>query len=188
MKMFAKYQTFWANYLKIRIEMAPNVVWFWKIGTQRCDNHMRPFFEVIPKMICVGGSTRTKSCQKSFRASLGKFGQKSLTPPKICLFLHLCHSMFARWHGSKMNSGISAFVGEFQGLYEVHATNAKVTAITRRWVNTKERHQCSGTSSILLFVVIIFVLFPINLKVRHNGLRHAFDGAWPVVQTIHRFS
>jgi len=47
----------------------------------------RPFFlEVIPKITSVGGNTHTKSCPKTFRASLGKFGQKSFAPPKICLF------------------------------------------------------------------------------------------------------
>jgi len=86
MKMFARYLKFWANYLKIRIKIAPNVVWFLKIGAQRGENHMRPFFpffwEVTPKLICVGGNT-----QRVARASLGKFEQKSFAPPKICLLL-----------------------------------------------------------------------------------------------------
>jgi len=62
-----------AKYLKIRMKMAPNVgrtTW-------------RLFLDVIPNMICVGRNTHTNS--------LGKFGQKSLTSPKICL-LHLCLS------------------------------------------------------------------------------------------------
>ena len=66
MKMFAKYLKFWANYLKIRIKMAPNVVWFWKIapchrtwGESREDLTM----EVIPKIICVGGNTQRVACK-----------------------------------------------------------------------------------------------------------------------------
>jgi len=47
------------------------------------------FFGGHPNMICVGGNARTKSCPKTFRASLGKFGQKSFAPPKIWLLLHL---------------------------------------------------------------------------------------------------
>jgi len=53
--------------------------------------------EVIPEkvfMICVGENIRTKSCLKTFRASLGKFGQKSFVPPKIRLLLHLCLQLF----------------------------------------------------------------------------------------------
>ena len=45
----------------------------------------RPFLEVTPKkvfMIC-------KSCTKTFRESLLKFGQKSFTTPKISLLLNL---------------------------------------------------------------------------------------------------
>jgi len=30
-----------------------------------------------------------------FRASLGKFGQKSFAPPKMCLLLHLCCQILA---------------------------------------------------------------------------------------------
>jgi len=35
-----------------------------------------------------------------FRASLGKFGQKSFAPPKICLLLHLCLSLIAESYGA----------------------------------------------------------------------------------------
>jgi len=69
-------------------------------GAQRClilinwrptwgESHEDLFLEVIPEMICVGGNTHTKSCPKSFRQCLGKFEQKYLAPPKICLLLHL---------------------------------------------------------------------------------------------------
>jgi len=34
-------------------------------------------------MICVGRNAHTKSCPKTFRASLGKFGQKSFAPLKF---------------------------------------------------------------------------------------------------------
>jgi len=40
-------------------------------------------------MIFVGGNIR-KKVARTFRASLGKFGQKSFASPKICLLLHLC--------------------------------------------------------------------------------------------------
>jgi len=66
-----------------------------KNGTQRCltskngdqslqKSRWRPFFG--------GHSTKMvgKSCTTTFWASLGKFGQKSFAPPKICLLLHLC--------------------------------------------------------------------------------------------------
>jgi len=37
----------------------------------------------------VGGNSHTKICPKGFRASLGKIGQKSSSPPKIYLLLYL---------------------------------------------------------------------------------------------------
>jgi len=48
--------------------------------------------EVTPKKelhdLC-GRKFVGKIAQKTFRASLGKFGQKSFAVPKICLLLHL---------------------------------------------------------------------------------------------------
>ena len=53
------------------------------------------FMEIIPKKglldLC-GRNFVGRSRTKTFRASLGKFGQKSYATPKICLFLHLASS------------------------------------------------------------------------------------------------
>ena len=78
MEIFAKYLNFWANYVKIRLKFAPNVVWFWEIGAQRDRITSRPFLEVIQTMICLGGNTHTNSCPKTFRASFGVNRAKNL--------------------------------------------------------------------------------------------------------------
>jgi len=56
------------------------------------EKHMKTFLEVTPKKglhdLC-GRKVGGKIAQKAFRASLGKFGQKSFALPKICLLLHL---------------------------------------------------------------------------------------------------
>jgi len=49
-------------------------------------NKWRPFFG------CHTKKTVGKSCTTTFWASLGNFVQKSFTPPKICLLLHLCRA------------------------------------------------------------------------------------------------
>ena len=67
----------------------------WKNGAQyvfiwkNCHpkSHEDLFLEVIRKTVF---NIRTKSSPKVFWASLGKFGQKSLAPPTICLLLHFC--------------------------------------------------------------------------------------------------
>jgi len=71
------------NSLKIRAKMASNVFWFENKWRQTCFalGNWRP--------ICSSWENiRTKSDPKIFRASLGKFGQKSFTPPNICLLVH----------------------------------------------------------------------------------------------------
>jgi len=84
----------WANYLKMQAKIAPNVVWFWKIGAQRVQKHKNTFFWKSSQKkvfkICVGGNIRAKSYPKTFLESLGKFGQTLFAPPKICRLLHLC--------------------------------------------------------------------------------------------------
>jgi len=65
--------------------MAFNVVWFWYIGTQRGENHMK-IFEVIPKMICVGTNAYSKSCLKLFRQVWGNSGKNILHPQKFACF------------------------------------------------------------------------------------------------------
>jgi len=57
------------------------------------EKQMKTFFlEVTPKKglhdLC-GRKFVGKSRPATFWASLGKFGQKSFAPPKICLLLHL---------------------------------------------------------------------------------------------------
>jgi len=81
----------WEKFLKIlATNMAPKFEFFFPKPKK---NTWRPFLEVTPlkglydlcKMKFVG-----KSPTKSFRESLGKFGQKSFAPPKICLLSHPC--------------------------------------------------------------------------------------------------
>jgi len=82
----------WARVLKIRVKMAPNVVWLQKVAPKVCRKNMKTFFRSYTKKrfswslwrICVG-----KSCTKNFSGKfLGKSG-KILRTPKICLLLHL---------------------------------------------------------------------------------------------------
>jgi len=58
------------------------------------QNHTKTFYRRLSQkkmfMICVEGNNHTRRCRKTFRASLGKFGQKSFAPSKIYLLLHLC--------------------------------------------------------------------------------------------------
>jgi len=80
----------WAKSVKIlRVKIAPNVVWFEIMESNVYRITCRPFFwrssQMKVFMIFVGKNVRTKS----FWAILGKFGKKSLAPPKTCLLLHL---------------------------------------------------------------------------------------------------
>jgi len=78
--------------LKIRAQMAPNVVLLQEMAPNVCrKTHEDLFLEVTPK----NGPLWEKSCwqkshKKTFRQSLEKFGQKSFSPPKICLLVRLC--------------------------------------------------------------------------------------------------
>jgi len=51
MKMYAKHLNLGKlRYLKIQAKMASKVVYFWKMGAQRVEHHMKTFFfDVIPK-------------------------------------------------------------------------------------------------------------------------------------------
>ena len=65
----------------------------WKHGAQRLrKKYMKLFFAGCTKKglhdLC-GRKYVGKSRPKTFRASLGKFEQKSFAPPKICLLLQL---------------------------------------------------------------------------------------------------
>ena len=90
---FRKNLKIWANYLKIRAKISPNVIWFWKNVAQRVENHMKIFFsEVIPKE-GVHDTCGRKYSHKEFPVNFsGKFGDiraKTFAPSKICLLLHL---------------------------------------------------------------------------------------------------
>jgi len=83
-------------------KMVPNVVWLQKMAPNVCrktsEDHL------------LGGHTTKmvgKSCTTTFLASLGKFGQKSFAPPRICLLLHLLYvsndqqwvnNVLVHWH------------------------------------------------------------------------------------------
>jgi len=93
--MFAKYLKIWANYLKVRAKMAPNVVCFCKIGTQHVENHTKTFFMgTIPKDGVQGLCGRKYSHNELPETFSGKFAEiqakKSFALPKIYLLLHLC--------------------------------------------------------------------------------------------------
>ena len=76
-------QHFWKSGQKLR----PSLFNF-KNGAQRLQKHTWRFlWRSYQKMVC-----RTKT----FRARLGKIGQKSFAPIKICLLLHLWLSDFGR--------------------------------------------------------------------------------------------
>jgi len=93
LKIWAKSLKIWAKSLKIRAKMAPNVVWLQKMAPNVCRKTQDDLLgEVTPKKglhdLC-GKIFGRKSRTKSFQKHLGKFGQKSFAPPKICLLLHL---------------------------------------------------------------------------------------------------
>jgi len=78
----------WAKSLKTRAKMVPNVVRF--MAPNVC---VRPFCRGQSQIkVFLRENLRTKSNPNFFRASLGKFGQKSFAFSKNCLLLHLwCH-------------------------------------------------------------------------------------------------
>ena len=79
-KNIRQYLKIWRNYLKMRAEMVPNVVWFWKARAQRVENHMETFFpDAIPKSVhgMCGRKYSHKDLlenRKTFRVSLAKLG------------------------------------------------------------------------------------------------------------------
>ena len=92
------------NFCKIAEDlgkMTPNVAWFEKLALNVCRIAWRPIFGAHPKRRSAWEKVRTKVTQ-FFRTSLGKFGQKSCVPPKICLLLHL------RIHPWRMSISVSA--------------------------------------------------------------------------------
>jgi len=79
--------------LKIRVKNGAQCCLTSKNGTQGLQKtHEDLFLQITSKkvfMIFVGENLWAKIAQKPFRASLGRFGQKSFALPNICLLLHL---------------------------------------------------------------------------------------------------
>jgi len=90
LKTFAKSLKIWTNSMKIWAKMAPNVFWF-ENGAKITRRLV--FLEVIPKTVVIR-KYRPRSGPKVFRASLGKFGQKSFIPPKIACSYNLWSGVF----------------------------------------------------------------------------------------------
>ena len=103
-KTFTNALKIWAESQKIQAKMAPNILRIEKNGTQLAfieEKWRSTCFNLIKKMASqitwrpsseiwfLWKNIHTKIGQKFFRASLGKFGQKSFAPPNICLLLHL---------------------------------------------------------------------------------------------------
>ena len=79
-KIWVKPQKIWVRCLKIRAKWRPTFA----------EKHNQDLFlEVTPKSGLHARCGRKFVGKKAFRASLGKFGQKSCAPPKLCPLLHL---------------------------------------------------------------------------------------------------
>jgi len=77
----------WAKALKIRVKIATNVVSLQKMASKVCiKNPWKPFLEVTQKRglhdLC-GRKVVGKSCTKTFRATLWKFGQNPSHPKNL---------------------------------------------------------------------------------------------------------
>jgi len=77
-----KYLKCWENYLKVRIKMAPNVVWFWKIGPQHGKINMKTFFGGQPKKYPCGRKYSHKELPESFSGRFGEIRAKIFRTPK----------------------------------------------------------------------------------------------------------
>ena len=80
--------------LKIRAKMALNFVRLQKMGPTFAEKYVKTIVSrATPKKglyVLCGRKFIGKTRTKTFRASLGKVGQKSFASPKISLLLHLC--------------------------------------------------------------------------------------------------
>jgi len=63
-----------------RAKMAPNLLWFEKIGAQRVQNHMKTFFSFQKRSSWE--NTRTKKWLKNFSGKFGEIRAKILRTPK----------------------------------------------------------------------------------------------------------
>ena len=87
MKMFAKY-------LKVLAKKAPNFVWFWKIGAQHVQNHMKPFLWGLSQnkvfTILVGGNVSHEELPEKFSGQFGEIQAKTFRTTQIfaCSYTH----------------------------------------------------------------------------------------------------
>jgi len=86
-KSFTKRNLGKSGALKIRVKMAPNVVWFQKMTPKVCiKTHEDLFLEVTPKRglhdFC-GRKFVGKTCTKNFSGKFGKIRAKSFAPQKF---------------------------------------------------------------------------------------------------------
>jgi len=77
----------WAKALKIRVKIAPNVVWLQKLAPKVCiKTHEELFLVVTPKRdlhdLC-GRKFVSKSCTKNFSGKFGEIRAKSFAPQKF---------------------------------------------------------------------------------------------------------
>ena len=85
-KNLCKSLKIFANSPNIQAKMVPKVLWFEKKMAPKIT--LRHFsLKVIQNSVFM---QCTKDSPNYFRASFGKFGQKSFAPPKMCVLLHLC--------------------------------------------------------------------------------------------------
>jgi len=81
------------NPWKSKQKWHPTLFDFKKWRPTSTENYTDVFLEATLKnglLNLCGRKFVGKSHTKMFRTSLGRFGQKSFKPPKICLLLHLC--------------------------------------------------------------------------------------------------
>ena len=84
MKMFAKSMKTWAN-SENGVKNGAQRCLIWKNGAQYLD-----IFSKIGFHDLCGRKYSHKKLPETFQASLGKFRQKSFTPPKFAMLLHPC--------------------------------------------------------------------------------------------------
>jgi len=178
----------WVKSLKIRVYMAPSVLRLQKMAPRVCRKTHEDFtLEVTPKKelhdLC-GRKFVGKIAQKTFRASLGKFGQKSFAVPKICLLLHLW------WKGT------SASIVPF---WKGRGGNAPaIPPFCSRHTSTPYRRPCVCYSILSLLVVVGYNVSPkwayqrspntkqfIPTKMSGNALKQGVEDTQCYVRAVH---
>ena len=87
MKMFAKYLK--SGQTENTDKMAPDVIWFWKIGVHVGRITWRPFFGGHPKNDLCGRKYSHKELPENFSDTFGEIRARIFRTPKFCLLLHL---------------------------------------------------------------------------------------------------